>query len=122
MLVSHEQKQIYQLAMLVLQQHQLQVATLHSGHDVHFPGDPRQDIRAWAIAYALNLPPEPQDQERLRQLHLNPLQRWTAEQSRRAATCYKTFYRRLQDERLYAVGLRWLNSGGRQLLATAADS
>jgi hypothetical protein len=49
-------------------------------------------------------------------LHLNPGYRWSAEETRRAAKCYRQFYQKIDAERLYSIGNKWLNSGGRALV------
>jgi hypothetical protein len=72
--------------------------------------------------YILTLPDDLEDQELLHNLHLNPSHQWTPEQTRRVATVHKSFYQRLNDQRIYAVGVKWLNSQGRIILQQYALS
>ncbi len=116
MLVSKDQKAVFMLALLVLRQNNLVVDTLLSGADIHHPKTGRPTMLDWAVDYIRCLPENRADRDLLRYLHLDPAHQWTPQQAKRASLCYKAFYRCLDEKRLYAKGVNWLNSGGRKLL------
>jgi hypothetical protein len=116
MLVKPEQKAVYVLAKAVLRQNNIKIALLHSGQHVHYPPSNPPTMLDWAISYAMCLPADSEDRHLLDMLHLNPGYRWSAEETRRAAKCYRQFYQKIDAERLYSIGNKWLNSGGRALV------
>lgn len=70
----------------------------------------------WTISYAMCLPQDSEDRHLLDMLHLNPGYRWTPEETKRAAKIYRQFYQKIDAKRLYSIGNKWLNSGGRRLV------
>ena len=116
MLVNKDQKAVFMLALLVLRQNNLSIAQLLSGTDIHYNSAGRPTMFDWALDYIRCLPENSADQDLLRHLHLDPAYQWTPQQAKRASLCYKAFYRCLDEKRLYAKGVNWLNSGGRKLL------
>jgi len=116
MLVTPEQKAVYVLAKAVLHQNNLKVRLLQSGQHVNYPPSNPPTMLDWAISYAMRLPKDHEDRHLLDMLHLNSGYRWTAEETKRAAKCYKMFYQKIDAQRLYSIGNKWLNSGGRNLV------
>lgn len=116
MLVKPEQKAIYILAKAVLRQNNLKVAVLQSGQHLHYPPANPPTLLNWAINYVMCLPQDSEERRLLDMLHLNPNCRWTPEETRCAARCYKQFYQKIEEQRLYSIGNKWLNSGGRDLV------
>lgn len=116
MLVNRDQQAVFLLAHVVIRNNNLSVATLRSGQDIHYRTTGHPTILDWAIDYISCLPEDSEDQKLLHNLHLEPTFQWTPEQTRRVATCNKAFYYRLNDNRVYAIGIKWLNSGGRAKL------
>ncbi|MBN2644704.1 MAG: hypothetical protein JXR59_04435 [Desulfuromonadaceae bacterium] len=116
MLVTPDQKAIFILARAILKENRLSVPMLHKGQDIHYASASRPGLLEWAIEYSLCLPQAKSDQQLLEKLHIYPNDRWSADETRRAASCYKTFYAKLREQRTLAVGTRWLNSGGRQIV------
>lgn len=116
MLVTPEQKAVYILAKAVLHKNGLRVALLQSGGDVHYPPSNPPTMLDWAISYAMCLPPDHADRHMLDMLHLNPGYRWAAEDTKSAAKHYRQFYQKIDAQRLYSIGNKWLNSGGRSLV------
>ncbi|PLX96180.1 MAG: hypothetical protein C0620_02925 [Desulfuromonas sp.] len=122
MLTTRDQQAVFLLAHVVIRDRHLTVAALKSGQDIHHRTSGRPAMLDWAMDYVLTLPDSLDDQELLHNLHLNPSFQWTPEQTRRAATVHKSFYQRLQKDRIYAIGLNWLNSQGRNILERFALS
>lgn len=116
MLVNREQKSVFLLAQIVLRNNKLSIPILLSGESIHHKQGSRPDMVSWAIDYIQCYPKNSEDQELLHHIHLHPAHQWTPEQTRRVSVLLKSFYARLNDARLYAIGLRWLNSGGRLLI------
>ncbi|MFA5701559.1 MAG: hypothetical protein WC913_09810 [Desulfuromonas sp.] len=116
MLVKPEQKAVYVLAKAVLRQNNLKVAVLQSGQHLHYPPSNPPTLLDWAISYVMCLPQDSEERRLLDMLHLNPECRWTPEETRRAARCYRQFYQKIEGQRLYSIGNKWLNSGGRNLV------
>ncbi|MDY0213516.1 MAG: hypothetical protein RBR06_10980 [Desulfuromonadaceae bacterium] len=116
MLVKPEQKAVYILAKAVLRQNNLKVAVLQSGQHLHHPPSNPPTLLDWTISYVMCLPQDSEERRLLDMLHLNPECRWTPEETRYAARCYKQFYQKIKEQRLYSIGNKWLNSGGRNLV------
>lgn len=116
MLVNRDQKAIFLLAHIVLRNNKLSIPALLSGQAIHYKKGSHPDMLDWAIEYIQCYPTQPFDQQLLHHMHLDPGYQWTPEQTRRVSFGVKTFYAKLTDSRLYAIGLRWLNSGGRTII------
>lgn len=116
MLVSPSQKAVYVLAKAVLRENNINIGLLQNGQHVHHPPSNPPTMLDWAISYAMGLPKDSEDRHLLDMLHLNPGYRWTPEETKRAARCYKQFYQNIEEQRLYSIGNKWLNSGGRNLV------
>jgi hypothetical protein len=120
MLVKRDQKSVFLLAHIVLRRHNLSIPVLLSGQAIHYQNGSQPDMLSWAIDYIQCYPSDSDDQELLHHIHLHPAHQWTPEQTRRVSVCLKTFNAKLNESRLYAIGLKWLNSGGRQLIENYA--
>lgn len=116
MLVNLEQKSVFLLANIVLRNNNLSIPTLLCGQAIHYQQGARPDMLSWAISYIQCYPEDGDDQQLLHHIHLDPAHQWTPEQSRRVSILIKAFYARLHEQRLAAIGVRWLNSGGRTLI------
>ncbi|MEA3464753.1 MAG: hypothetical protein U9R29_01830 [Thermodesulfobacteriota bacterium] len=116
MLVNRDQKSVFLLAHIVLRNNKLSIPVLLSGDAIHYKKGSHPTMLDWAIDYIQCYPTNNDDQELLHHVHLHPAHKWTPEQSRRASVCVKAFYLQLDKIRLYATGLRWLNSGGRNII------
>jgi hypothetical protein len=116
MLVSLEQKSVFLLANIVLRGNNLSIPRLLSGQAIHHQQGTRPDMLSWAIEYILCCPEDSEDQELLHHIHLHPAHQWTPEQAKRVSLLVKAFYAKLNAARLVAIGVRWLNSGGRTII------
>ena len=116
MLVTRDQKSVFLLAHIVLRNNKLSIPVLLSGQAIHHKKGSHPGMLEWAIKYIQCYPAKNDDQELLHHAHLHPAHKWNPEQSRRVSVCIKAFYHQLDKTRLYATGLRWLNSGGRNLI------
>ncbi|OQY21545.1 MAG: hypothetical protein B6I37_08550 [Desulfobacteraceae bacterium 4572_35.2] len=116
MLVNRDQKAVFLLAHLVLRNNKLSIPALLSGQAIHYKKGSHPDMLDWAIEYIQCYPTEPLDQKLLHHMHLDPGYQWTPEQTRQVSVGVKSFYAKLTNSRLYAIGLRWLNSGGRTII------
>nr|WP_320050955.1 hypothetical protein [uncultured Desulfuromonas sp.] len=122
MLTTKDQQAVFLLAHLVIRDRKLSVATLKSGQDIHHRTPSRPTMLDWAMDYILSLPDDQDDQQLLHHLHLDQTHQWTPEEARRVSTVHKSFYQRLNEQRIYAIGVRWLNSQGRMILQQYALS
>nr|WP_320116149.1 hypothetical protein [uncultured Desulfuromonas sp.] len=122
MLTTRDQQAVFLLAHVVIRDRNLSVAAVKSGQDIHHRTPSRPTMLDWAMDYILTLPDDADDQELLHHLHLNQSHQWTPEQARRVATVHKSFYQRLTDQRIYAIGVKWLNAQGRMILQQYALS
>lgn len=116
MLVNRDQKSVFLLAQIVLRNNKLSIPILLSGEAIHHKKGSHPDMLDWAIDYIQCYPAHNDDQELLHHMHLDPAFQWTPEQTKRVGVCIKAFYLKLNESRLYAIGLKWLNSGGRNLI------
>lgn len=122
MLVNRDQQAVFLLAHVVARNNNLSIAGLLCGQSHHYRTTSHPTMLDWAIEYILCLPENEEDRQLLHNLHLEPRFQWKPEQTRRVALCNKAFYSRLNDQRAYAVGVKWLNSGGRTLIERYAVS
>lgn len=120
MLVNREHKSVFLLANIVLRNNNLSIPALLCGQAVHHQQGVRPDMLSWAIAYIQCYPEDSEDQELLHHIHLDPAHQWTPEQTKRVSLLVKAFYAKLNADRLAAIGVRWLNSGGRTLIENYA--
>lgn len=116
MLVSSDQKAVFLLAHIVLRNNKLSIPALLSGQSIHYKKGSHPDMLDWAIEYIQCYPASISDQELLHHMHLDSGYQWTPEQTRRVSVLVKSFYAKLTESRYYAIGLRWLNSGGRKII------
>lgn len=116
MLVKAEQRNIYILGKTLLRQNKVNVELLHNGQHIHYPPSTPPTMLDWAINFAMVLPKNKEERRLLDMLHLYPGYRWTGDETKRAAKSYKLFYQKMDEQRLYSIGNKWLNSGGRELI------
>ncbi|OQY16019.1 MAG: hypothetical protein B6I36_11170 [Desulfobacteraceae bacterium 4572_35.1] len=120
MLVNNDQKSVFLLAQIVLRNNKLSIPALLSGQSIHYQQGSRPDMLSWAVNYIQCYPENCADQELIHHMHLDPAYQWTPEETRRVSVCLKAFYNKLHAARLYAIGIKWLNSGGRKLIENYA--
>jgi len=120
LLVNRDQKSVFLLAQLVLRKNKLSIPLLLSGEAIHHKHNSHPDMLSWAIDYIQCYPENSDDQELLHHIHLHPAHQWTPEQTRRVSVVLNAFYNKLKQDRLYAIGIRWLNSGGRAMIENYA--
>lgn len=120
MLVNRDQKSVFLLAHIVLRNNKLSIQALLSGQAIHYKRGSHPDMLDWAINYIQCYPCDVLDQELLHHMHLDSGYQWTPEQTRRVSVGVKSFYAKLTESRLYAIGLKWLNSGGRKMIENYA--
>jgi len=120
MLVNVEQKSVFLLANIVIRNNNISIPALLSGEANHYQQGSRPDMLSWAIEYIQCYPENSHDQKLLHHIHLDPAHQWTPDQTKRVSVLVKAFYARLNADRLHAIGVRWLNSGGRKLIENYA--